>query len=98
MKLKELSKKPALIELTLEDEDTIRDFGEPITFMTWDRAPLDVFTKLAAVDQKNASEVVDVVRHLILDEEGCEIIQKDNMLPPALLIRAIAKIVTQLGN
>lgn len=98
MKLKELSKKPALIEVILDDEDTVKEFGEPLTFMTWDRTPLDVFTKLAAVDQKNAAEVVDVVRHLILDEDGREIIAKDQMLPPPVLIRAISKIVSTLGN
>lgn len=98
MKLKELSKKPALIEVILDDEDTVKEFGEPLTFQTWDRTPLDVFTKLAAVDQKNAAEVVDVVRHLILDDDGREIIAKDQMLPPPVLIRAISKIVSTLGN
>ena len=98
MRLKELSKKPALIEVVLDDEDTVKEFGESLTFHTWDRTPLDVFTKLAAVDQKNAAEVVDVVRHLILDEDGREIIAKDQMLPPPVLIRAISKIVSTLGN
>lgn len=98
MKLKDLSKKPALQEVILDDEDTIKEFGEPLTFHTWDRVPLDLFTKLAAADASNVASMIDVVRQLVLDEKGHEVIAKDQMLPPHVLIRAIAKIVGQLGN
>jgi hypothetical protein len=98
MKLKDLSKKPALIEVTLDDEDTLKEYNEPLTFSTWDRVPLDVFTKLASVNQSNLGEVVDIVRLLILDEDGREVMSKDQVLPPHVLIRAIAKIVERLGN
>lgn len=98
MKLKDLAKKPELVEITLDDEATIKEFNEPITFSTWDRVPMDVFTKLASANQGNAGEMIDVVRNLILDEKGHQVIAKDQMLPPALLIRAISKIVEKLGN
>ena len=98
MKLKDLAKKPELIEIVLDDADTVKEFNEPITFHTWDRAPLDVFTKLASANQASAGEMVDIVRTLILDEKGNQVIKNDQMLPPALLIRAISKIVTKLGN
>jgi hypothetical protein len=98
MQLKSLAKKPELVEIVLDDEDTIKEHNEPITFHTWDRAPLDVFSKLAGADPTKPTEIIETVRKLILDEEGREILAKDQMLPPTLLIRAIAKIVNRLGN
>jgi hypothetical protein len=98
MQLKSLAKKPELIEVVLDDEQTVKEYNEPITFYTWDRVPLDVFSKLAAANQNNAAEMVDTVRRLILDEEGREVLAKDQMLPQNILIKAIAKIVERLGN
>jgi hypothetical protein len=40
----------------------------------------------------------DIVRTLILDEDGKEVIQGDNMLPSNILLKAIAKIVDLLGK
>lgn len=98
MKLSQLAAKPQLIKLSLDDEETIKDFGEAVEFWTWDRQPLDVFMKLANSDQANAGAMIDVVRTLILDENGKEIIAKDVMLPSTILIKSISKIVETLGK
>ena len=47
MKLSQLTAKPQLIEISLDDEATIKEFGEPVTFSTWDRQNMDTFMKLA---------------------------------------------------
>ena len=98
MKLSQLAAKPQLIKLVLDDEDTIKEHGEAIEFYTWDRQPLDTFMKLANSDHGNAAAMIDVVRTLILDEAGKEIIQKDVMLPSTVLIKVISKIVETLGK
>lgn len=98
MRLQDLAKKPELVEVTIDDEATIKEFGEPITFHTWDRAPLDIFTKLASANQNDQGEMIDIVRKMILDENGKEVMSKDNVLPPTLLLRSIGKIVEKLGN
>lgn len=98
MKLSQLAAKPQLVKLELADEDTVKDFGEAIEFWTWDRQPLDTFMKLANSNQENIGNMIDIVRTMILDENGKEIITKDNMLPSTLLIRAISKIVETLGK
>lgn len=98
MKLSQLAAKPQLIKLTLEDEEVVKEFGEPIEFWTWDRQPLDTFMKLANSDHANAGAMIDVVRTLILDENGKEVITKDNMLPSTVLIKVISKIVETLGK
>ena len=98
MKLKELAKKPALIEVVIDDEATIKEYNEAVIFYTWDRVPMDVFSKLASSDHTNAGALIEVVRNLILDEKGHQIIAKDEVLPPNLLTRAVAKIIEKLGN
>lgn len=98
MKLSQLAAKPQLIKLTLDDAETVEQFGEAVEFCTWDRQPLDTFMKLANANQENIAGMIDVVRTLILDDNGKEIITKDNMLPSSLLIKAISKIVETLGK
>ena len=98
MKLNQLAAKPQLTKLVLDDEDTIKEFNEPVEFWTWDRQPLDVFMKLASADQQSMASMIDIVKSLILGEEGKEIISGDNMLPSSILVRAIAKIVDTLGK
>ena len=98
MKLNQLAAKPKLIPFTLDDEETVKEFGEPVEFYSYDRQPLEVFMKLASAQQQDMSSMIDIVRTLILDEDGKQIISGENMLPSTLLIRAIAKIVEKLGK
>lgn len=98
MKLSQIAAKPKLVPFILDDEDTVKEFGEPVEFYSWDRQPLDMFMKLANADQQDMSTMIGLVKTLILDEEGKEIIKGDNMLPSSLLIKVIAKVVETLGK
>lgn len=98
MKLNQIAAKPKLITVVLDDEEVIKEFGEPVEFYTWDRQPLDTFMKLANANQQDQSQMIDIVRTLILDENGKQIIDGENMLPVNVLIKAIAKIVEKLGK
>ncbi len=98
MKLSQITSEPKLIEISLDDEATIKEFGEPLTFHTWDRQPMEVFMRLANVDQKNTGELIAIVKTLILDEKGKQILNDKNMLPVGVLTRAIAKVTEQLGK
>ena len=96
--LASIASKPQLVAIILDDEDTIQEFGEPIEFHTWDRQPLDIFLKLANREQTDASSMLDIVRTLILDDKGKQLISDDNTLPTALLMRVITKVVDLLGK
>jgi hypothetical protein len=98
MKINQLCSKPQLVKLTLDSKEVIKTFGEPIDFWTWDRQPLDLFMKLAANPGTNPADMIDIVRTLILDEQGIQVIQGDNMLPGKVLIEAMNKIVELLGK
>jgi len=98
MKLSEITSEPKLIEVILDDEATVKEFGEALTFHTWDRQPMEVFLRLANVDQKNTGDLINIVKTLILDEKGKQILNDKNMLPTGVLMKAIAKVTEQLGK
>ena len=98
MKLSEIASTPKLIEISLDDADILKEYGEAITFHTWDRQPMEVFMRLANVDQKNTGELISVVKTLILDEKGKQVLDDKNMLPTSVLMKAIAKVTEQLGK
>lgn len=98
MKINQIASKPQLIKVVLDDADTIKELGEELEFWTWDRQPLDKFMKLASVRQDNPAEIIEVVKSLILDEKGQEVIKDDIMLPTQILIRIITKITETLGK
>jgi len=98
MKLSQLASKPQLVQITLDDEDTVAVYGEPLEFWTWDRQPLETFMKLAVGASKDPATVLGIASSLILDESGKKVIDGDVTLPSNVMIRAIAKVTDALGK
>jgi hypothetical protein len=98
MKLSQLVAKPQLIKVELNDEEVIKEFGEPLEFYTYDRQPLDVFMKLANATENQGSTIIETVRDLILDEDGKKVLTDENMLPTSILMKAISKVTEMLGK
>lgn len=98
MKLSQLTAQPKLVEVKIDDEDIVKEFGEAITFHTWDRQPMEVFMRLANVEGNNTAELISIVKTLILDEKGKEILSDKNMLPTNVLMKAISKVTEMLGK
>ena len=98
MELSKIATKPQLIKSTLDDEDIVKEFGEPLEFYTWDRTPIDQFMKLASVDKDNYTSVLDAVTGLIMDKEGKPIITKDTSLPNNVLMKVVTVVVEGLGK
>jgi hypothetical protein len=98
MKLSEVAKKPQLVEVSISDERIVEEFGEALTFYTWDRQPMDVFMRLASVDNSNTNSVIEAVRDLILDESGNKILTGDVTLPTHVMLAVITRIVDDLGK
>jgi len=84
--------------MIVDDEETIKEYNEPIEFYTWDRQPIDSFMKLASMDKSNYASVVDVVSKMVMDKDGGQIITKDNVLPNKVLMKVITKVVESLGK
>lgn len=101
MKLTELTAEPKLIEVLLDDEATVTEFGEALSFHTWDRQPMDVFMRLAnvnSVDGQDTGAMIDIVKTMILDENGNAIMTGNTVLPVQVLLKVITKITEMLGK
>ncbi len=98
MKLTQITAEPKLVQVFLDDEDTVKEYGESLEFYTWDRQPMTVFIKLAEAEAGKFANIVDVMRELILDEAGKPVMTGQTVLPSKILMRAITKITDLLGK
>jgi len=99
MKLSQIAAKPKLIEVSIDDEEVIKEYEEALTFYTWDRQPMDVFTRMANLSESNdVAGLLDIVRTLVLDEDGKEILTKESTLPTSILMKVIKKVTEHLGK
>lgn len=98
MKLTQLAAKPQLIKIQIDDEETVKEFGEAIEFWIWDRQPIHKFVKMANLKENDIDSLVQVVREMVLDEEGNETLTEDMALPMNVLTKVISKVVETLGK
>lgn len=98
MKISQLASRPQLIKLVLDNPEIVERHGEPIEFWTWDRQPLDIFMKLANTNTADQGSIIGVVKSLVLDETGQEVIADGNTIPTDILVAAIDRIVRLLGK
>tara|TARA_R100000353_G_C6508522_1_gene196025 strand:+ start:1515 stop:1826 length:312 start_codon:yes stop_codon:yes gene_type:complete len=98
MKLAELSQKPKLIKLTVTNEKLVEKYGDELEFFVYDRQPLDIFTKLSQATEDNAGGMTDLIKDLILDEDGNKVIQEGNVLPLDVMMEAMRLVSEELGK
>jgi len=98
MKLKELAAKPQLTEIEINDEAIVEKYGEALIFYIYDRLPAETYTKLATLTQGDVSSMYDMVRDLILDEDGKPVVTDGYVLPVDVMNAAITKVTDSLGK
>ena len=100
MKLKELAAKPKLVQVLLDDEATVKEYGDALEFWVWDRQPLTKFIKFANAQGQveNFGELVDFCSELILDDEGNPVMVDGEVLPASIMLKCVNKVVEQLGK
>jgi len=98
MKLSEITSEPKLIEILLDDEATVQEYGESLSFYTWDRQPIETFFKISQANSNDQGEMINVIKTLILDEDGKEIMSGKTMLPIPVLMKSITKVTELLGK
>lgn len=98
MKLKDLAAKPQLVKITIDSEDIVKAYGEPLEFWTWDRQPMDAFLKLATNANKDMSVLSEMIKTMVLDEDGSQVIQDGLTFPRDVLLAVMNKIVETVGK
>jgi hypothetical protein len=99
MKLTQLVAKPQLVKITIDDEATIKDFGEAVEFWIYDRQPMEDFVKLATMSNtENMGSIVEIVNGMVLDEAGNKVMNDGMTLPTGIMIKVVGKVIETLGK
>jgi hypothetical protein len=98
MKLNALVAQPQLIKCVLDDEDTVKEFNEPLEWWIWDRQPIDIFLKFATESSNSSEQIVRLLKEMVLDEEGKPMLMGDATLPTKILMKVMAKMTETLGK
>lgn len=98
MKLSQLAAQPQLQKIILDDETTVKEYGEAIEFWVYDRQDMDTYMKMATLKDNDFSQITGLVQHMILDEKGNPILDGKRQLPVALMIKVVERVVQNLGN
>ena len=96
MKLKDLAKKPTLVKVTVDTDNIIKMYGEPLEFWMWDRQDLPTFLQLASL-KDNPVELFKLIKDLVLDEDGSKVLG-DEMLPVEIMVPVIEAAVKNITN
>ena len=97
MKITDLTAKPTLAKITLDQEALVEKYGEPIDFWCWDRQPLEKYVAMAQ-NGNDMNTVLQVAKEMILDEEGAQVIQDGKTLPSDIAMAALTKVIETLGK
>jgi hypothetical protein len=98
MKLTDLASTPVLTKIVLDDADTIEEFGEALDFYTHLPIPLDVFLKFQMRESMDLTSTVAILKDVILDEDGKQVMADGKVLPVTVLLRAVTKLTSELGK
>jgi len=98
MKLQELSAKPKLIQIKVDDSEIVEKYGEAVEFWMYDRHSMDTFMSMATVNEDNLGTIAKLVREVVLDEKGNKILGDGETLPSDILVKVMNKVVDSLGN
>jgi hypothetical protein len=98
MKLTQLATKPQLTKITIDDAELVEKYGEPVDFYVHDRIGLEQYTELASLKTEDLGSMIGLVKQLVLDEDGKQVMDEDHVLPTDLLNACMLKVVDTLGK
>jgi hypothetical protein len=99
MDIKELAKKPELVEVVLDGEDIVKEYGESITFYMKDFVDINTyFDFFRSQNEKSGEELNKLMASLILNKEGKPVLAEGEGFPIDISIAALTKINETLGK
>lgn len=99
MNIKEFASVPKLIEISLDDNDLVERYGEPITFHTFDIVGLNTYFEFFNARTKGEYTQLDsIIKKLILNDKGVPALKENEDLPIDIAAAAINKIGEILGK
>ena len=99
MDITKLTKKPQLTKIEISDVDIVETYGEPIIFWMIDEMDIATYFNFYKLQQNQDSELLnDLLRKIILKEDGTPAIAKDEVLPINITLAVLVAINDFLGK
>lgn len=99
MDIKQLAKKPELVEIVLDSESIVKEYGESITFYMKDFVDINTyFDFFRSQNEKAGNDLNKLLAKLILNAEGKPVLGEEEAFPIDITIEALTKINETLGK
>lgn len=99
MNINKFAKKPEMVKVTLDDEELVKQYGEPITFWMLDFVDINTYFDFFKSQSTAEGEKLNLLmRKIILREDGTPALAEDEALPIDIAIAALTKINETLGK
>lgn len=99
MDISKFAKKPELIKIVIDDPAIIEKYDEEITFYMYDSVDLSTYFDFFAVQQnKDGKKLNELLRKIILTEDGKPALGADELLPVDVCLEALVAINNNLGK
>lgn len=99
MDISKLAKKPQLVQMILDEKDIVEKFGEPITFYIKDQMGIGTYFDFYRLQQQeNDTLLNELLRKIVLKEDGSSAIGEEEVLPVQLVLAILVKINDFLGK
>lgn len=95
----ELAKAPELIEVTLDSEEIVKEYGEPVIFYMKDFVDINTYFEFFRSQADNNTDGLNkVIKKLILNKDGQPVLANNEELPVDIVVAALYKINENLGK
>jgi len=99
MDIRQLAKRPELVEITLDDENIVKEYGDSITFYMKDFVDITTYFDFFRSQSENSGGELNVLmRKIILNKDGQPVLGDDEALPIDISVAALTKINECLGK
>lgn len=99
MNIAQFAKKPELVKVTLDSEDILSVYKDPVTFYILDSIDIATYFEFYKSQSDNDGERLNsIMRKLMLDENGKQVIEEGSLLPVDLALASLTAIGEVLGK
>lgn len=99
MDIKQLARKPQLVEIVIDDADIVTAYGEPVTFYMRDFVDINTYFEFfKSQGEKNGDNLTMILSQIILNKDGEPILGEGERLPIDISVAALTKINETLGK
>ena len=96
--LSEFAKQPELIQIVLDSEDIVAEFGEAITFYMKDYVDINTYFEFFRGQAEHGDGLNNLLRRIILNERSEPVLKEGDTLPVNLAVAVLSKVNENLGK